>query len=1031
MLLRWSRRDRLAVLVVAVTVGFLTGATLVGVTLGAQTTAMAKDYGSDAGVHYYGSLSAAQANAGDGSVVLPVTRIRVDGVTDGTGATDGPPTSVIGVPSPPPSVSMGGQRVAFPTPRRDVLLLPGAGDARERTVVGPGGSRTLRVAPRTGGAVVPASWAVAPPETVADLGPTGAYVLTTRGRSQTPLVSALWFFVLGTRQLIELLGLATAASGVLVLVTVYSVTQITVQERRRTIGVIRSTGGSPYGVLALFGLRALLVAAVGAATGYAVGVILVRLVLNAAVYLGLSTSLDVRLTGRALSMLAPAVVALVGVGGVAGVVAALPVVRCPPARVTRPNAVGPSAPTSGPRDDGRQPGGGVRRLGGAVGRRVRGVFDTRLLEWDALVPATATLSVFVAFLLLAAAVGGVLGPLASADQQTITQPGAPHPFASSVPQVYADALREQGIRASPEILLLEARGDTPYLARGVNFSAYRSLSHVEVVDGRAPRSPDEAVVGVDLAQSLSVGVGDSLTLGGFTHPTFERVRIVGTFAGTGSQDDQVLVSLPVARSLQGKRPGMVQFVRTGRVPSASAGATVAVVDARTSRTKNATRVVLVLQNYGLSDGEASLDVRLAGHERTITETVPAGRQTKAQVTFPRLSTGTYRLSAGSFETNVTLGGSGGSGGGLQVTAPDRVPTGAAPAVAVTASGKPAAGANVTVTSPDGGERTFETGDGGRVHVPFPAPGAYSLTAASDGDRATASVDVGDGYRRTFAADLGVTPASPTVVTRPRATARLSNPWKATVTRRVALVGPGTRTVRTVTLPPDGSTTIRADVERRPSGSYRVALLQDGTETASTEYAVQGDRRLAAALASSGRRSSGGGIARAASVAFGNIQVLLVSLIALTATMTIGGTTASFTRSIRGKREEIGIRRATGATPRDVYRLVLGDALRVGGVASVIALAVSAGALTGLLTLGQLRVFGITLRPALSPTLLAGAGGAALALALLSAIAAAAALVRRPPASLLSSAARREVPPRTGDGSSARGSPTSDGGIDRE
>lgn len=59
LVLRWSRRDRLAALVVALSVAFLVGTTLVVLAAGTQTAGMAAEFGSTGHVTHYDSLERA------------------------------------------------------------------------------------------------------------------------------------------------------------------------------------------------------------------------------------------------------------------------------------------------------------------------------------------------------------------------------------------------------------------------------------------------------------------------------------------------------------------------------------------------------------------------------------------------------------------------------------------------------------------------------------------------------------------------------------------------------------------------------------------------------------------------------------------------------------------------------------------------------------------------------------------------------------------------------------------------------------
>ena len=68
----WSRRDRLAVLVVAVTVGFLVGTALVVVAGGAQTAALAADFDTAGAAVYVDDPGAAEIDTESGALVLPL-----------------------------------------------------------------------------------------------------------------------------------------------------------------------------------------------------------------------------------------------------------------------------------------------------------------------------------------------------------------------------------------------------------------------------------------------------------------------------------------------------------------------------------------------------------------------------------------------------------------------------------------------------------------------------------------------------------------------------------------------------------------------------------------------------------------------------------------------------------------------------------------------------------------------------------------------------------------------------------------------
>ena len=136
------------------------------------------------------------------------------------------------------------------------------------------------------------------------------------------------------------------------------------------------------------------------------------------------------------------------------------------------------------------------------------------------------------------------------------------------------------------------------------------------------------------------------------------------------------------------------------------------------------------------------------------------------------------------------------------------------------------------------------------------------------------------------------------------------------------------------------------------------------------------------------------------MAFGDLQLVAVALVALAAMMTVGATTATFAATVRARRRELGVHRATGAPPRRILRLVVGDALRIGVVAVALAAVLAAAALVGLDRAGLLAAFGVRLLPALDPLGAAAVGLAALAVVAVGAGLATVAVVRAPPAALL-------------------------------
>jgi len=978
---RWSRRDRLTVVVVALGVAFVCGTALVVVVAGAQTTALAAEYGATATVTTHDSVGAATAAAPPGATVLPYAVV---------GGPDGRSRYVLARPADTGSE----------TPDAVTAIAEGTGTtlgslggSTEHTLRGEAGTVTVSITPR-GTPPLPPRWYVAERGTVEELGTTGAFVVRavpegTVPRTGVPLRTALVFFSLGTRQALAALSTVVAGAGLLLGVVVYSVTRMTVRDRERTVRVVRATGGTGRTVLALFAARAGGLAATGSALGYAVGVIGVHAAVNAAVFAGLPTSLSPRVTADAAAIMVPVLVGTTLVGVLAGGLAAWPVARRPP-----------FATRSGART--RRSTAGDTEGTGSPFARVRALATPTLLDPRTVVPTTATLSVFVAFVVLVAAMGGVLAPISGTEGATITEPGATHPVASNVPATYADALRDRDIDASAELLLFEADDGRPYTLRGANYSAFASVTDATLTRGRRPADPGEAVVGADLASTLGVGVGSNLTLGGLTRDGLSRVRIVGVFDAPGPYDDQLVVPLATAQHLANRPPGTAQFVRAERLPTdALSGPSVTVLDVRVPESVPAdgtVTVTAVVRNDRDERVNATIEAELGSESVERRVRLDPGETGRVRFTLPTGAPGRTTLTVGGITREVPVGDAGGAGtGGLSIgPLPDRGPPNATLLVTVSdPGGGPVANATVTA-----GAATTATGNDGVAAVSTGAPGRLTVDARAGNRSATESLAVEVGAPRRPAATLSVAPSEPDLLARPTLTARLANPWNRTLRNvSVTLAGPDRSVRRVVTLGPGEARTVSLRLPRRPPGRYEATVVVDGEQLDATRYRVTGDERVAAAVAAGGRTGSSG-IGRAIETAFGNLRLVLGVVLGLAAALTVGGTTAAFARAVHGRRETVGVYRATGASPGRVARVVLGDAVRIGTGATLLAVPLGLGGLRVAAAAGYLTVFGVRLRPAASPGLLVGVALAGVALATLGAGIAVASMLLASPATLL-------------------------------
>ncbi|WP_436926752.1 FtsX-like permease family protein [Halosimplex amylolyticum] len=996
---RWSRRDRLAVLVVATITALVVGSTLVVLTAGGATTQLAGDLGPNGSVATYDSPGAARAAAGADETVLPVADALLNGR----------PVTVVGLPEE--AAGTAGLQLSAPEPGTIRGPGPTGVGSRNQTVALAGDRRNVTVDVQTGtnGRVVPPWWYLGTERTVEQLGPSRAFVLRTeRGSTAAiddssvgtvPLTSALAFFATGTSQLVDGLVAVTAGAALLVLVVVFSVTRMSVRDRLSTIAVLRATGLPRHRLGLLFAARAGLLTVVAVVTGAAAGVVFTNAAVNAAVFAGVPTTLSFQVTAEIARVLLPLLGVVAATGVVAGAIAILPTLRQSPAAIER--SAGPSRRAT---DDG-----GLSQVG------------PQLLAGTAVVPTAATLTVFVAVALLTATLVGVVAPLQSPGESTVVQEGTSHPWVSRVDADYAGVLRAEGIPASGEILLFSVVDGDPFLTRGARFEAFATISDATLAAGRAPSGPGEAVIGHDLARTLGISVGDTLPLGGSDAPSFATVRVVGRYHAPGLLDDQLVVPLRTARHLSNVGPGDVNVVRldgasdrgaasnTSRTPSATATAAgpsneresderdVVVTDLAAPRSvaSNETiSVVVAVENRGNRTVTTERTATLGSETQTVDIELEPGEQKTISVSFRTPPPGNYTVRAGTQTATLTVQ----DGPALRLSRlPERGPPNATLLVGVTdADGQQVPNASVRVRgSPDG--NSDRIGSAGRTPVRLPAMGTATLVATAPGYRnATGTIVVNETAERLPVARLAVTPDRVEILDRPEATLTLSNPWNRTITRQVTVGA----TTRTVTLAPGERTRMSAALSREGAGRHVVRATVAGHVLASAVYTVDGDDRFVSALATSGElETTDSGLGQAASYALGNLRVLVATLLGLTALATVATTTAAFARVVHARRETIGIYRATGAAPRRIVGRVLGDAARIAVPASLLALVAGYVGTYHLARTGVLTAFGIALTPSLSPLALVGVLLATVGLALAGAGAATVVLVRVPPARL--------------------------------
>ncbi len=990
---QWSRRDRLTIVIIGVATAFLVGTTLLLVAVNTQTAAISSGFNNSMVVTHYDSMTAANAAATSDDIVLPLAAVHRNGTTGVH--RNGTTGYVVGVPAGTPTVlqkvSVTWREARFPPPPSNATLAGPVGDLTRQRFVGSDRTETLSVSPPLAKkSVFPHSWYIAKPATVRSLGTTGAYVVDTtyaphtgnrlRSGTRGVVTPGLYrYFIAGMQSVVSLLGLVVLGGGVLVLVVVYNVTRMSVRNRLETIEVVRATGGTPRSLLAIFAVRAGLLTAVGIALGYAFGVIVTSAVVNAAVVVGLRISLAPTVSPAVLQIIVPGLAVLLIAGIGAGVLAVRPATTTPPSRLRQEYS-----PVSKP-----------DRTENRWLKRLRTVVDTTVLRWRAVIPAATILTIFVLVVLIVGSLVGVLSPLATTSSGTITEPGAPYPMASRIDAGYADLLRRQGVMASPEIIVVQVRNGQPYLARGANWRSFAAVSNATLVAGGPPKNKYDAVIGRDLARTLDLGIGDSITLGGASSPAFTQVTITGVFRANGIQDDQLIVPLPTAHDLS-TNPGTVQFIRTkgatARLSRSQSNAPDIVVSSvsapNTAVRGNQVPVRIAVRNVRSAPRTRTLTARLGSVSKSRSVTLSGGEERTVTVNVPASSLGNRTLRVGSYTQSMAVY----RHSPLSVPIlPSQAPPNETMAVPVRAAN----GANVSGATVRVGNHTAETGENGLALVRLPSrEGTYNLTVEKGNRANTSSIHVVSGATRSPIGTVTISPQDVNSVSHPTASIVLFNPWSRSITRNISFVTPTKTVSREVTLPPHTPVGMTRTVGKRGSysqnstpdsndmlspGNYSVRVVADGRTIGRDSFTVHGDSRTFSTLARNTHYASGSGIGGAVRGVFGNFNLLLLVMVLLAGLTAVGGTTATFAQAVHARRRAVGVYRATGANRLQLVRILLADACRLSIPAIVIAVVAALLTIRLLAIVGLFTVFGVRLSPRIPLPILLLAVGSALVL----------------------------------------------------
>jgi hypothetical protein len=631
----------------------------------------------------------------------------------------------------------------------------------------------------------------------------------------------------------------------------------------------------------------------------------------------------------------------------------------------------------------------------------------------------------------------------SSGDFVIMSENAPTIFSSQVEVGLASALMsvENITGAWPEIIAFSTWNGVSFVLRGTDLAAFMprlalsSPSTPELAD--ISISSATALAGVRLMDRLGIEVPCILPVTGSYSSRIEFVEVEGSFETGSYLDDELLVSLEVARHLTNTPKDMASVISVStddpewlaEVLSPEAArfvllnvrplATTVVVDEELT-------ISMDVRNWGSEEGDVTVTVSegaavLDAH----TLTVDGGSTVSVSRNIMFSSTGLHSLDvsiSGDFPVTTTVNASV-VDPYLTVSAPSRTVLGETfPATVRTYYGAIVEGATVEYHV-DGETGTDVTDESGVVEITVGSAGDCVVTAGFEGFT--------DASRTVEVIDLSTYPSEFLPVVRSFAlsstTVVESDPVVATVSveNMGALSG---RFLVPVMLDSQTFTTLNISLgpAEMKSSAMTFESLGVGTHTLQAGtfsyevvvepwYADEPDLvQLVIRYGGSGVLSSSASVPvyQAAKISEGNVAVALFSIGAISALLATLAISAVFAKEVHENRGRLGILRTIGASRSQIRRLVLPQALGYGAIGAV------AGVFVGLLVTvwltrsGAFMIFGHQLSLEIDSTLMALAALGAAAISGSSALVSAEVAVRETPIASIRNLGPEPLPERT-------------------
>ena len=576
------------------------------------------------------------------------------------------------------------------------------------------------------------------------------------------------------------------------------------------------------------------------------------------------------------------------------------------------------------------------------------------------------------------------GAFAAGEGFVVSDNSAPTIFSSRVNSEMVAALEAApGITgASPEVFAFSSFDGVSFVLRGVDIERLNktgpAFENFLLASGESMERRSSSLIGSNLLERLGIEIPTYLPLVGSYSSRVELVKVVGSYSTGTSLDDELLVSLEVARFLSGMAKDSVSIIRVSTDdPAWLAGvlspenARFTLYDLHTSKSETSpgesVSLSFKVRNWGGSRGNTTVQIFQSSSlidQEEIVLNASSSTSIERSFAFEELGEESLRVSiTGDFPVslyaNFTV-----VEPYLQVSAPSKVLLDGTFNVTVTrSSGEPASGSLVTF----GSQNSYADSEGKVAFVADPT-GTWivraNLSGLLDG---TASVEVLDpsAYPDEFipsVVDFTVLPEVLKESESAKCVLVVQNAGSRSGYFVVdVMVDAQTYISLNISLPGMGSSTVRFDLADLPPGTHTVQAGSFSREVRVEPWIAENPDLVELVVRYGGTTSLSAyasiPIYQAAKISEGNVAVALLAIGAISALLSALAISSVYAKEVHESRRRLGILRTIGASRSAVWRLVFPQALESGLAGAAVGVAFGVVISDTLSRSGVFMVFG--------------------------------------------------------------------------